>query len=109
MKWIVEIDYCAATGIGYEMWTARSFKEAKMLADRISKRSETYLVSLYRFTESLITGINTKEPRAYIQRSNGKLHSANSDYYKTWETPANLTQDQLICMNPYRYIKEVLA
>ncbi len=91
MTWIIEIDHTAASGKGYTMKTVYSFKEAKAEADRISKRDDVYLVSLYRFTNRLVRVWNGRERRAYIQRNGGKLHSANSAYYKQYENEAHLT------------------
>ncbi len=90
MKWLLEIDHKARSGGGYSLKTVESFKEAKMEANRISKRDDVYLVSLYRFTNKLLTSEH-KEARAYVQRNGGKLHSANSAYYRQYENDTHMT------------------
>jgi len=101
MKWIVEIDYCADSihqgpnKPDYYTWTAKDFQEARQLSQEISSKPDVYLVSLYRFTLPLISVWGHKEPRVYIQRNGGKLHSANSEYYKRHESPGFMTGKRL--------------
>ena len=74
--WIIEVDHTAASGKGYTMKTVFTFAEAKSEADRISKRDDVYLVSLYKFDSRIYAQQGYREPRAYIQRNGGNCTAA---------------------------------